>query len=490
MADVRDMVLWFGASLREDIVREYANRSLRLEQVDAAESTPPASVRAAVFAFGADAGDQLVKQAQSSIERYLNYGIRIDIMAADDNGLGRVQNALGAILSLPGVGVATAPDPHILAERAARHNSGPQPRLDLEIVVDDNREPIREADKPLFQRAFSHCSRIVLVELTGGRSDARVFAVYMTVDTSNAGIWPQPAFAKLDRREKIEREHYNYREFAERFIPFGLRPNVDDVIDGVNRSLLVGDFVDRSESLWDLARRNVASQAITSLIEETLGGWRDQAYADAPKDGAVAQAMINADMCKPDQMSSRYPESAKDQGVKAEPCQLWDTLLSLRQTYREAPAHGDLHGENVRVRNGQAILIDLSSVAKGPLTADLAALETWFAFQLPPECDENAYEDGDWSAEIDRLYAPPAFQHPPGPCDATSKMCWMTTIVRQLRKMGIAAQSCPTEYQSAVAVHLLRRCQWDDVPAADRFRRTKAYIVAARLVQDLSRNSE
>jgi hypothetical protein len=56
--------------------------------------------------------------------------------------------------------------------------------------------------------------------------------------------------------------------------------------------------------------------------------------------------------------------------------------------------------------------------------------------------------------------------------------------------MGIAAQSCATEYQAAVAVHLLRRCQWDDRLAADSYRRTKGYVVAARLVQDPKSRSQ
>jgi Ser/Thr protein kinase RdoA (MazF antagonist) len=55
--------------------------------------------------------------------------------------------------------------------------------------------------------------------------------------------------------------------------------------------------------------------------------------------------------------------------------------------------HGDLHGENVRVRNGNAILIDFASVCSGPLTADLAALETCLAFELPPEERREDYEN-------------------------------------------------------------------------------------------------
>jgi hypothetical protein len=250
------------------------------------------------------------------------------------------------------------------------------------------------------------------------------------------------------------------------------------MIVGAERSLLVGNFVDRSESLWDLTRRNVAAQAVTSLIEETLCGWRDQAYANDPVEGAVARAM--ARICNPKNVNPCYPEAALRDGVAIGPKEMWEQLSALRQRYRLAPAHGDLHGENVRVRNGQAILIDLASV--------VPALETWFAFQLPPECSPNEYEDLAWWAEIERLYAPSGFIHPPGPCEPTSKHCWMSTVVRQLRRMGIAAQSCGTEYQAAVAVHLLRRCQWDDGPA-DRYRRTKGYVVAARLTEYLKGRS-
>ncbi len=109
----------------------------------------------------------------------------------------------------------------------------------------DHREGLRQASRPLFERAFAQCSEITLVELGGGRSEARVFAVYMTIERSNIGAWPQPAFVKLDRRDKIAVEHDNYRSYAEQFIPFGLRPNIDTMIVGSEHSLLVGNFVDR-----------------------------------------------------------------------------------------------------------------------------------------------------------------------------------------------------------------------------------------------------
>ena len=491
MDELRQEVLWFGDAPPIAFAREFANRRLTVTPVsDGAPLPPLAGVAAAVFALPKRDREAVYAAAKAHARTLVDQGARVDLTAPDDTIMGRLQARLGPLLSLPNVNVRTAPKPFEVAEGIARHPAGWKPRSDLEIVVADNREPIRKADEPLFQRAFHHCRRIALVELTGGRSDARVFAVHMTVDRSNAGAWPQPAFVKLDLNHKVAREARNYREFAEKFIPFGLRPNIQDVIVGGERSLLVGDFVDRSESLWDLARRNVAASAVTALIDETLGGWRDQAYAADPVEGSVARAMVEAGLCDPQRLRLSYPEMAATFGAPIAPAALWDQLLALTQRYRVAPVHGDLHGENVRIRNGRAILIDLASVARGPLTADLAALETWFAFELPPGQPEEQFEDCGWREEINRLYAPSAFQHPPGPCDPTSRLGWMSTVVRQIRHMGIAAQSCPTEYQTAVAVQLLRRCQWDDGPTADRYRRGLGYAVAAGLAQDAtSRNS-
>ena len=134
--------------------------------------------------------------------------------------------------------------------------------------------------------------------------------------------------------------------------------------------------------------------------------------------------------------------------------------------------------------------VDLASVAMGPLTADLAALETWLAFECPPDERTDDYKNAHWRAVIDQLYAPETFRHAPPPSDPTSRFCWLWSVVRQIRMLGIAVQTCPTEYQPAVAVHLLRRCQWEDDCGADRFRRSHGYLVAAKLTADLQAQAQ
>jgi len=488
MTEGRAKILWFGAPPSAAMKRELANRRCVLCFTDAADlPAAAAAARAAVINVDAAGEDALLTLVTEHAARLIDHGLRLDLVASDDAATGRFQDRLGALAGLPGVKLHTAPPPAALAEAVARHDAGPVPRLDLKISVADNAEPLRKADEILFKRAFARCGAILLVELGGGRSDARVFAVHMTVDRSNIGAWPQPAFAKLDARDKIAREHDNYRDYAERFIPFGLRPNIETMVTGSARSLLVGNFVDRSESLWELARRHVAGPAITALLEETLAGWRDQGYAKDPVKGAVAVAMREAGLWDPDKIAPCYVERAAEHGIAQTPRDLWTILASLQQSYRRAPIHGDLHGENVRVRGQSAILIDLASVCLGPLTADLAALETWLAFELPPDVDKLQFEDQEWNKVIERLYSPAAFRHPPGPCRPATRFAWIETVVRQIRTMGIAIQDCPGEYQTAVAAQLLRRCQWADGATADRARRGMGFRIAARLVADLGK---
>ena len=490
MSAERIRVLAFGNPLDVQTEAEFANRGLQLVNGQAAIAPSDLRyVRGAVFAFSHDNAEALTKILQNSAAAMIDHGLKLELLMPDDALMGSLQGAFRTFSGHPHVQFRVQPQSHETAESLARYDAGAVPRPGLEIEVAENREPIAKNDLPLFHRAFSNCKKIVLMELTSGKSAARVFAVHMTVDTSPVGLWPQPSFAKIDRNNKIDGEYRNYRQYADRFIPFGLRPNIENIIVGSERSLLVGDFVDKSESLWALVQRNVARQAVTALVEETLVGWRDQAYAHPPERGSVALSMKKAGICKPDKIQDHYFKKAQETDGAISPAELWNMLESLDQTYRVAPVHGDLHGENVRVKNGQAILIDLASVNQAPFVADLAALETWFAFEPSDRTDLKQYADPEWQQEIDRLYAPAAFLHPPGPCDSSSQLCWMTMVVRQIRTMGIAAQSCPTEYQSAVAAQLLRRCQWISEDAADRFRRGHGYIVATSLVQDAVKRS-
>lgn len=480
-------MLWTGTPPPAAIERELAHRGLCSVLGTGPFSTADlAAARGAVFWFDTSNIAEVAAVAREQLALMLNYGLRVDLVAFDDAVQGKLQEELRDLLAVlrRRVNARTAPEDHEIPEKVARHEAGPTPRTSLRIHMLGNHEPINASDRPLFERAFHDCREIALSELSGGRSAARVFSVHRTVDTSIAGSWPQPYFVKLDSAAKVLQEERKYDAYGP-FVPFGLRPSLRPTVLGADRGLLIGDFVDQSESLWDLALRNVAAPVIFSLLDVTLGGWRAQAYSKDPVEGSVAEALERAGVWKPEKFKTRYRDHAVREGVTATPEQLRYALRSLSQRYREAPVHGDLHAENVRVQDGRAILIDLASVAMGPLTADLAALETWLAFECPPQDRTDDYENADWRDVVDRLYSPGTFVHPPQPSDPTSRFCWLWSVVRQIRMLGIAVQTCRTEYQSAVAVHLLRRCQWEADCGADRFRRGHGYLIAAKLTADL-----
>ena len=480
----RDRVLWLGRPPEAGINAEFSVRGLRLHSVAAVPTKMGAMGDVAAVVYACDASDATLIGAALGATRAhaLDEGARVEVQADDDAAFAALLTAAGeaAAAAHPHVRFRTAPPVHAAAEEVARHRRGPALFGMTEIAMARNARPLGKAETALFRRAFAGCTRADLSELGGGRSDARVFAAHVTVSGSRAGPRPQPMFAKIDRLDKVEREFWNYREFGDRYLPFGLRPNIHRLVRGAAFGVLVGDFVDKSESLWDRARRGAASTAIHSLFADTLAGWRDQASSAPPVTGSVALAMQLAGVCDPERILDAHVDAS---GCGLPATTLWGWLVGVSgQTYRSSPVHGDLHGENVRVVSDRSILIDLASVRDvGPLTTDVAALEVHMAFEPVPGDEAFGFVDPEWCAEVDRLYAPGAFAHPPGRGEPTSRLQWMASTVRDLRGIGISSQSCATEYETAVAVQLLRRCQWLNPSSADCLRRAHGYMIASRL---------
>lgn len=473
----RPQVLWYGRAPSVGALEELAHRGLT-----AATTTEVATLeqlrtaRGAVFELHDDpatAGDLLRRMGRELI----NHGLLLCVSAADD----RQQGLAGPFLAgLPPEHVErrTAPGDHVMPELLARHDPGPAFKVGFQPTYATNVEPLGPEDLLLLGRAFHDCGPVVLEEMGGGLSSARVFSVHTTMGNS-VGSWAQPLFAKLDGRERIAREAQNYRAAAP-FIPFGLRPNVERMVCGANRGLLVGNLVDKSESLWDVARRGHAEQAIFNLFTTTLGGWRAQGFRAAPLQGPVWPALVSAGVLTPGRVRDDYltPGAPRPQEIAA-------GLTGLDQRYRAGHIHGDLHAENVRVRGSDAILIDLASAQHGPLVADLALLETWLAFALHKSDPTETYEDPAWREMVAALYAPETFISPPSPAEAGIRFGWIWETVRHVRTLAVATQSCPTEYQTAVIAALMRRCMFPFTSRADKYRRTIAYQTAVSLTQDI-----
>ena len=140
--------------------------------------------------------------------------------------------------------------------------------------------------------------------------------------------------------------------------------------------------------------------------------------------------------------------------------------------------HGDMHGDNVRVRKDDAIVIDFAQADKGPACADAASLEVWLAFQ------SGGLEVKQWQAWVENLYRPEVIDSMLEG-SAAEKGCWIHGCLSKIRCIGRSCVLGHDEYKRVLAVFLLRHASFEANPSdaeADEFSRCFAYWLANRLV--------
>lgn len=279
----RSRVLWFGASPSSAECAEFANRALDLVQVTNESNPDFTYARGAVFCAHPPAVPIVASQL-GAVRDALDHGLLVFLLASDDAVQIHVWGELPAIVR-DGQKAADfirrrtgTMRPHECAEAIARHDPGKPANSSLDIALVGS-AILRTDHRFLIQRAFSDCVAVSLTSLDGGRS-ASTYLVQATLKASEAGPRPLPFFAKLDSSTKILAERSCYELYAETHIPWYLRPNLQPkrCIIGVDQGILVGSFVEQSESLWEAVLKGKGSRYIHALFEETLLGWRSQAY--------------------------------------------------------------------------------------------------------------------------------------------------------------------------------------------------------------------
>ena len=235
----------------------------------------------------------------------------------------------------------------------------------------------------------------------------------------------------------------------------------------------------------EAAQKGKGRRYIHSLFEDTLMGWRSQAYRRSTKSGSLAHALNGVFDYK--KVVPDYVEQARKLGHTKSPQELWQTLLNFpAQKWREAPMHGDMHGNNVRVRNNDAIIIDLANTAIGPLCADLASLDVWFSFELPGK-EQTIPARDTWTKAVTELYSLEQVTRLRKVESVDVGLEWLRGCIRQIRMISGAICECETEYPTAVAIYLLRRATYAAGNEEDEYRRVYAYWLGAMLVEDLTR---
>jgi hypothetical protein len=363
---------------------------------------------------------------------------------------------------------------------------------DCQIVEVGLSEPLGEERLLLVRRAFGQAQEVRIRALTSGYTDSRVYMAYEKRRESSIAHWTQPKLIKVGSRADMAEEVGHMRAVSP-FVPFELRPNLEIHIAGFRKSILVADFVDRSEALIDAARAGRAETAISNLFNRTLHTWRERAWSCGMSQESLAVAAENLGMVTPEKVCAEYLESPQIQSKGIDINALWCSLKRITFSHRTASIHADLHGDNVRVRGDDAILIDLGSVkgrgepGKGaPLSFDVAMLEVALVFSCEKEESKNRhFQQPKWAEEVRPYYKLKAVLSTPVRESGPQADSWMFGCIQRLRAFAIYDQSDQLEYAIALSIAMLRWCKFKSQSDGDRGRRVVALEIAAELIAEI-----
>jgi hypothetical protein len=300
----------------------------------------------------------------------------------------------------------------------------------------------------------------------------------MAPNLGNLGQWPLPFFVKIGSRKKILIEYQNYVDNVAPYVPFHLGPHLvaDRCCLGAYEGVIVGDFVEESESLLHCAQDGRAASAIACLFDRTLRGWyRGSHLEERP-------------FCEI--LKRHFPRKiSRDRFARA--CQLGARrdLKELRGLFEcckstpviVGPIHGDLHAANVRVRATDAIVIDFYGHREDPLVYDAACLEASLLVDGFPSVRKSKIKN--WLQSISTLYDHVPLQGVLKQANPKNQSAWFHSCVRQIRLYARQMEYGPPQYAAALAVALLTKATKDpEVSEPEASRRAAAYVLAERVL--------
>lgn len=359
----------------------------------------------------------------------------------------------------------------------------------LHVRQDRVAEPLNNEADILVHRAFPNADELHITPMTPGRSGSNVFLVYEKRREKSIAHWAQPRLVKIGPRDQLEVEVGNMRAVSP-FVPFELRPNLDIHVEGFKKSLFVADFVERSESLLEAAHAGRAEGAISNLFNRTLYRWRDRGWQSEAGRGSLVEAAERLGIMSPEKIDPCYRENERIEKQEIDFDGLWGYLKGIKFAHRMASIHGDLHGENVRVRGDDAILIDLGSVKgaeKGdaPLCFDVAMLEVALIFSLLPDSLGGNFQDAAWEERVRPYYTVDALRRTPRRDHLPAPTSWEFGCIQRIRAFSMYDQSDEDEYAIALAICLWRWCKFKHEGAADKGRRVVALEIGAKIIMQI-----
>jgi hypothetical protein len=492
-------IAWLNSPQPTEATQAFSARGYSVETCDSEALGRPAflaGLAAVVFTQNPDKLRDIGSDIEAHGARILDHGCQILAIPARGWHSSLIESIEKTRLStVASLNILSFPFIRIFDEKAdwnaiasfiEKHPQGRPPNAQLQIDSDvgktGNIPGLSSARIVLLQRAFGDCSKVHLKPLGGGLSGAAVFIAYPTLERTylNSRL-PLPYFVKFDSRDNALKEYKNYRERVDPFIPFHLGPHLIDercflgAFDGV----IVGDYVEESESLIDCAKSGRAGPAIACLFNRTVHGW----HRDATEQNGATYPIF------PDSIPAARWNLAKSLGAKT-------VLKDLRQYLKHAnissmmvgPVHGDLNANNVRVRGVDAIVIDfLSQRDDGDVVFDAANLEAsllvdGFANNLLGQ--RASANDVRTTLKLVRpIYEKSLVNLVPPYCDPENPANWFYECVRQIRRYARQVECHSGQYATALARAFLKRsCKESraDAPFTinEEYRRSAAYVVA------------
>lgn len=502
----RRQIACFGGLPSGNDLRAFLDRDFLVTPCSERDLHDPAylsGLAAVVFTQNTNKPLQIVPPLNSAAKLLLNFDCRIVIRLAPNHR----QIAVNIIdkLRLPSAGLNPNEEAQLKAWRSIGRGYPLLPHINVLDVAASWNDVARmiEANPPghapgqnlkispenlklsprrrlLLQRAFWDCAEVHLEPMDDGNSGVTVYRAYVDLMANHIGApWPLPYFIKIGNREKIFVEYKNYEDKVDPYVPFHLGPHLirERCCLGACEGIIVGDYIEESESLKDCARDGRAASAIACLFTRTLRGW----YRGARKEQNSLTKSLKFPEFDPATSNSRI-DKARRFGSNKTPKELEELFnrCSSLLPVLVGPIHGDLHAANIRVRATDAIVIDFLAHSHMPLIYDAACLE---ASLLVDGFDEDMGEADKWLESIESLYEHIPLQNTPEHPHPKNESAWFHECVRQVRLYALQMECQKGQYAAALAIALLKKASKDmKVSGSESDRRAAAYALAERVL--------
>ncbi len=466
----RNKVVWWGVDPHADIAHELGQRGLVVIPSEDANVLCDRELRVVLIPFLARKGaSAIAARARRLRADVVDRGGTLFVVTfhPEDH-----RDAVRQTAGLREIGVLDGRAAGIVAQACAGFVAG-TPEGDV-VIKTAPKTKLGEQDELLLRRAFGELSCIEVRALGGGLSGASIWQVEAT---KHDGRKTLPFLAKVGPLREITEEIDTTKDFVVGHIPFTNRPGLVEArcVAGVDRRVIVSDFVEKSERFDDyVARTRSVEKVVRSIYTGPLRNWRSNATVEKVRVGMEYVRRVRGEANKhAEGLQRAHVMAQRVDTASVSPEALLSILEQLpEREIKSCQAHGDLHPRNIFVRDNseEIILIDFAKAGDlgNPILRDTATLDVALAFDGWERAETRVGPE-----EIDVLYTRPLFGIVP---QRLSHRAATITFVREQAKIDAIDEH---DYAGALVAMLLRTARL--LANADSKLEFRAKFVAAAI---------